>query len=130
MKFKVWDLEEKEWSKPGKFNTYSIDQGGDLRLFNWAHDLAETGNHLKIVHSTGQFDKKVNDIYEGDILKVCGNAYTMDWRDGDILVVEWSEDFCGWHPFCDDHSDYNGLRPDNVKIIGNKYENPELLETK
>ena len=75
---------------------------------------------------TGKYDKNGEKVYEGDILSILGGEYRG--------VVMWSDhDQCYFiSPNGDDHTtlgdfgDYG--RKDYYEIIGNIYDNPELLE--
>ena len=87
--------------------------------------------NFKIMQFTGAHDKRGKEIYEGDILKEQPNGYIgkvlWDW-DG-YLSVEWNSDYDMeypdwlWSAMICDHSD-------RIEVIGNIYENPELLDGK
>ena len=70
---------------------------------------------------TGLKDKNGMEIFEGDVLRyettqgLSGPEHT--WHGP--LVVEWKS--YGWQPFF-------GQMPERCEIIGNIYENPELLK--
>ena len=64
---------------------------------------------------TGLKDKNGKKIFEGDIIK-SGNYKTY---------VQWDNGYCGFLPLCDFIA---GVDVETCKIIGNIYENKELLE--
>jgi uncharacterized phage protein (TIGR01671 family) len=82
---------------------------------------------LHLMQYTGLKDKNGVEIYEGDIIKSYYNYYGTV---GEVSAVEFhadSEYGAGVSPFGD--GEY-GHPPNECEIIGNIYENPELLEDK
>lgn len=62
----------------------------------------------------GLKDRNKQEIYEGDIVK------GSEWYNHKPAVVQW----------LDTHARFNlSFDVDNLEVIGNMYENPELLET-
>lgn len=81
-------------------------------------------NDISLMQSTGLKDKKGNEIYEGDI---CAYYY------GDVAEyceVKWSDKYSTW--MIEGDSDIEFLRDFarhiSSEVIGNIYEDPELLE--
>ena len=78
---------------------------------------------------TGLKDKNNKLIYEGDILAVSPDSHPWD-----CYKVFWQDDECQFQAVSYDGPDayvepLNGLLEEgNMEIIGNIYENPELLE--
>lgn len=81
---------------------------------------------------TGMTDKDYNKIWENDIVDISDclwDAPGPAGYDSSIVLVEWSEINCGFDPFanydCDCGVYYDAK---SVKVIGNKFDNPELLK--
>lgn len=111
IKFRAWDKEKKHF-------VY-------FELFNGVN------NHTPPIYSsakledwegyTGLKDKNGKEIYKDDILY---------WSEvGIILIVEWSEESGAWIL---NYKNSGGMLTEtyalNFKIIGNKWENPELIK--
>ena len=74
----------------------------------------------------GLKDKNDKEIYQGDIVKHHDYPYL---KAGGKSVVKWNKDASGFYPFIQEIGDYG--RPNSgewIEVIGNIYENPELLE--
>jgi uncharacterized phage protein (TIGR01671 family) len=75
---------------------------------------------------TGLKDKNKKEIYEGDIVKEKGD---INWRRGYPLMVLYSEKEQGFRVHAYIKNEWVEVRKigNNEEIIGNKFENPELL---
>lgn len=93
---------------------------GDLNYDVESGMLADVTDNVVIMMSTRLKDKNGTEIYEGDIIKNSyDEIYTVKWFDAAFYLEEkYNGGF-----------DYHELHlEDNKKVIGNIYENPELLE--
>lgn len=120
IKFRAWDEINKEM--------YSVG------MLEW--DVAENlATPIKyIMQYTGLKSKSGIEIYEGDIL-IDNNDWTDDkptFREqGDILVVEWVEYYASFMFKNKSRGSVNDILMSangELEIIGNIWENPELLE--
>jgi hypothetical protein len=110
-KFRVWDIKNKEYY-------YNFEFGdGDDGYFSFGY-LSE---NFIVQQFTGILDKNKKEIYEGDIIR-----YELGGK-GRNAEVWWDEEFA---MFCFDR-DYEFTFMDgaqNIEVLGNIYETPDLLE--
>ena len=114
-KFRTWNSETKEIEV---FNTY--EEISELFLALSADD-----GFYSIMQSTGLFDKNGKEIFEGDIVDYKGRKAVIKWHGSYAsfiyrFVDELQERVSEWHPLF--------LAYYHFEVIGNIYENKELLE--
>lgn len=79
-------------------------------------------NHVELMQWTGFVDNNGTDIYDGDII-------SNDWDAGYVYcTVFWDGDDGFWKVRQAGSGEIDPLYEMNEKVIGNIYENPELLE--
>ncbi len=136
IKFRVWDKRNNRMIMPRKFATVIpvIDFNGNLGVMdtykNWHWHGIVPEDEYELMLFTGLQDKNGREIYEGDILKDTDNKiYYVDFIRGCFYLktnykssphLGWTE----WLPMCEIDRLAN---PVEFEIIGNIYENPELL---
>ena len=106
IKFRVWDKVSNQWIK--KF--YLTEDGICLSAQDMGRGYLPMPNEVTIQQFTGNKDVNGNDLYEGDIVV---NNYG-EIHGYSVYVAEMGRDMFFF-------------KPENHKIIGNIFENPELL---
>lgn len=144
-RFRAWDKDSQKmfdndeliiWNK----NVYANDSKklSCNNLMGWSID------EEYLMQATGLFDKKGVEIFEGDILEIQGIRMVVKF--GGYEYIESSKgnghtfgmvyDGLGFYVECINAADPDRISPFEPKtlkesaIIGNRFENPELLEDK
>ena len=90
---------------------------------------AEEAQLINLCQYTGLKDQNGIEIFEGDIVRVTDDDERTDFSDGGIGTVCGLEELYMWYI---DGEVQNGIFDINqsyyIEVLGNIYENPELLE--
>lgn len=116
-KFRVWDRKIKA------FETCRNTRGEGL---SFSHDwkgiyTASEYGYKIIMQSTGLLDKNGKEIFEGDWVKF--KDIKGGKRDGEVKFGD-----CSFYIQGECNSDFAWMDYTDIKIIGNIYESPELLQ--
>jgi len=116
--FRAWHKEKKKMiflEKPEDMIEFSTDAWRMIRWDDNSGTLADNTNSI-LMQSVGRKDKNGKEIFEGDIVLF----HTAKGGEVSFTVV--------WN---DEGLNYNIWKPhgtESLKVIGNIYENPELLK--
>lgn len=125
-KYRAWDSWRKRMSVVDRIY---IDTKG-VRLYDDFGEYWRDFSDVELMQSTGLHDKNGKEIFEGDIITNGQNVMFMKKHDtlGFYIEekgkVEFIADCADLAKFEADKKEIEGF----VEIIGNVYENPELLE--
>lgn len=129
VRYRAWDSVKKEMFK----DTFAITESGQVVVVEQESVASSPDyvfvDHLVIMQSTGLKDKNGKDIFEGDVLEiedegeVLGNAKLTWDKERAVFMIEAIsvDDIAPFHEILSDES-YS------YRVVGNVYENPELLE--
>lgn len=125
IKFRTWDKEAKEMydcKKPIK-----VLVSMDNKTYAMVGDIKGTIGKIErestlLMQYTGLKDKNGNEIYEGDIISdfINGSLGEVFFDEG-CYLVDWEDEFTVI-------TLHQNIREFDVVVVGNIYENPELLE--
>lgn len=139
IKFRAWhkswstEINSEGWRRPGAKSPYrngmqvveglhDSKRGRSVKLHDWA-DYTRLNEDIVLMQYTGLKDKNGKEMYDGDIVKILND---------DIYFIEWDKNLAAW-VLNGDHVKKVGGHLGNYwqhlipTIVGNIYENPELL---
>jgi uncharacterized phage protein (TIGR01671 family) len=127
IKFRAWDKKNKCWyrsDEPTLLTYYGFAVFGECTMIepmNASH-LAD----IELQQYTGLKDKNGKEIYEGDIVESqSGCLYEIKYTNNNY------DDVWTYHPMLNDDPysyNYGGWESSFFKVIGNIYENKDLLD--
>jgi len=133
IKFRAWD---RIINKMTQLNLLGIELDGDLTVYTVTCN--EKGNvcqskkdKIPVMQYTGLKDRNGVEIYEGDIVEHYGLIYAVEWDRYGVWMLkglnhrampDGSDQKIGDEMLCNEWKE--------IEVIGNIYENPELLEDK
>lgn len=125
IKFRVWIRENQNpYDEPDQMlyfdlKKYAEDQDSEMGFFRIDIDK------MPIMQFTGLLDKNGKEIYEGDIVRLVNESYNPECGDDPFLLHNVFFDrgaFCVGRGLC-----LREYEQHEIKVVGNIYENPELL---
>lgn len=122
IKFRAWDKEKKEMREVTGINWYDE--------YIWVDETPMSGDKLPIestpiMQFTGLLDKNGKEIYESDLLKIDMEKFGVSDA---VYQVIWDTDGWALKDLSDpDLPSYIFHDKDRQEVIGNIYENPDLI---
>lgn len=130
IKFRAWGKNSKEFLRDNDGEVgHTIDRLATLPdIGSWA-----------LTQHTGLKDKNSVEIYERDILRFTNKQPGKKWLKNNAgknykdMIVNWNKERAGWHVYwlnsngelC--NANLSKILDDNHEVVGNTYENPELV---
>lgn len=122
-KFRAW---QKTWEEMCKVKRLRFDDEGNVTkalVYRKTSGMNSSIDEIVLMQSTGLKDKNDKEIFEGDIVQFFDSLYTVFYNisEGSYQLEphdeRWVVDYMS-----------NFSSEETFEIIGNIYENPELLE--
>lgn len=115
LKFKAWDKTDKFMTDPFSLGSVNAGDGYD--------------DEWVVLQFTGVLDKNGKEIFEGDVVSISAGYSGDHWYEKSIAKIIYDEfEFYPENP----HDEYGLTYQENpwqeMTVIGNVYENPELLD--
>ena len=131
-KFRIWDLEQKKFFSLADFRKFDVEFNFDPTTNEVVCEYDK--KRYVVIQSTGLKDKNGKLIYEGDIVRESFGEtgtyrveyfpYSAEWQFANL-----DDEKPNWEMFSmqfEGMSENQGISTD-LEIIGNIYENPELI---
>lgn len=120
------EIKFRAWNRTDKIMEYGVDINLNGEVIEYDYGYYAGSYDYPVMQYTGLKDMDDKEIYEGDVVLT---------NFGEKVVVRYSCSHAGYIPFVNDggcgccSDDHTRCIPKYIKVIGNIYENPELLES-
>lgn len=122
IKFRYWNNGIMQYDFDGWTEDISINE-----IFEYLKK-----NKISIMQYVGKKDKNGKEIYEGDILKYdgekCKHCGKLLYDTHKFYIMKWDKKAAQWDCVNDENTMSYWIWKTDMEIIGNIYENPELIE--
>ena len=120
IKFRAWDTKNKKW-----IDDFLIQDDGSVCRYGMFETL-DSINNVVLMQFTGLHDKNGKEIWEGDILEHNNSLYPKGFKGwASKSVVRWNSKTASFDMGRYGEEEAGGSIL--TEVIGNIYENPELL---
>ena|SRR5579872_3015626 len=122
IKIRAWDTVRNRFLEAYEMQYLYIDSDGRVQYSDSAPFNPRDERTVLLTEFTGLVDKNGTEIFEGDIVRIGSRVHEIVFKDGAfVIMITLVHD--GSLFYLDARHDFL-----NMEIIGNRYENPELLE--
>ncbi len=121
LRFRAWDKLAKQFTYPDKGyqGHYVLTLNGQFQNLQ----NGSGGDEYVVQQWTGEYDKNKKEIYEGDIIRSYSKKFINDHYEAEIVFMD-----AAFHSKINE-KEYAGIwSGDNIEVIGNTFEHPELLK--
>lgn len=136
IRFRAWDIKNKRMRSVMRIDwtaTMLLRVNATENPDNWEPLIGSQYHEFELMQFTGLKDKNGTEIYEGDI--VIWEDKNLEVKIGGYMGVRGGESYneAGYGIYGTDEEEQNVVgigcfdQDESVKVIGNIYENPELL---